>query len=110
MRAFRDNQLSNCTLRVQSGVLFAHVGATPQSPLQLILEEGLPPPGVPFVYIVKPAGAADEHGGLCMNSCLDSGGILGTLLHLLETFAVDKGHQSPGMVKLTQNELPGPAI
>ena len=96
---------------MQNGVLVAHLGASSQSHPKLTLEEGLPPPGAPFVYMVRPASAADEHMGLCMNSCLDPRGILGALLHVLETLAVDKEHHdSQRMLKLTRNELPGPAV
>ena len=109
MRHPSDKLLYDCGVCVQDGVLTAYLGSAPHSSRKLILQEGLPPPEAPFLYLVRPKGAAAEEDGFCLGTCLDPQDILGAVVHLLENFADGNEHPTPNMAKLTANELPGEA-
>ena len=94
---------------VQVAVLTAHLGEALRPIPDLILEEGLPSSGTPFVYLVRLAGVSDIDERFCLNSYLDASNVIGALLRLLEGFASGDEHRSTKDLQQVHNEVPGNA-
>ena len=92
---------------LQSGLLVAHLRIGPQQHANLILQEGLPPPGPPFAYLARPVHGHPEDEQLNLSGWMDPSNILGALSHILEGLSIGEEQDSANVQQLAQGEMPG---